>query len=88
MFTLQASFPQLVRGQAVQDKLQVSSVVQKTGIDVNEKGSTVYSAAVATLVNKFGGEVEFIADHPFIFTIEDESTGTLLFTGKVVNPEY
>lgn len=87
MFTQQASFPQLVRGTAVQDRLQVSHVLQKTGIEINEKGSTAYAATVASLVNKFGGEIEFNADRPFLFMIEDETTGTLLFTGKVTKPE-
>lgn len=84
MFTYQASFPLLVRGVAVLDRLQVSSVLQKTGIEVNEKGSTAFAATVATLVNKFGGELEFNADHPFLFMIEDETTGTLIFTGKCI----
>lgn len=87
MFTLQASFPLLVRGAIVQDRLQVSNVLQKTGIEINEKGSTAYAASVASLVNKFGGELQFNADRPFLFMIEDETTGTLLFTGKVTRPE-
>lgn len=87
MFTNQASFPLLARGMDVQDRLQVSSVLQKTGIDVNEKGSTVYAATQISLTNKFGGEIEFNADHPFLFLIEDETTGTLVFSGKVIKPE-
>lgn len=40
------------------------------------------------LINKFGGSDEvFNASHPFLFFIEDESTGTIVFVGKVVNPE-
>ena len=31
---------------------------------------------------------EFIADHPFIFYIEDDITGAKLFAGRVSNPEY
>lgn len=87
IFTLQASFPQLARGSAVQDRLQVSNVLQKTGIEINEKGSTAYAATIASLVNKFGGNVEFKADRPFLFLIEDETTGTLIFSGKVTHPE-
>lgn len=41
------------------------------------------------LVNKFGGEPkEFIADHPFVFYIEDDITGAKLFSGRVSNPNY
>lgn len=86
IFTLQASFPLLARGVKYQDRLQVSNVLQKTGINVNERGSTVYAATQASLTNKFGGDYEFRADHPFMFIIEDESTKTLLFAGKVTNP--
>lgn len=87
MFTLQASFPQLVRGNVVQDRLQVSNVLQRTGIEVNEKGSTAYAATLVSLVNKFGADIEFNADRPFLFLIEDETTSTLIFSGKVTKPE-
>lgn len=77
-----------VRGTAVQDRLQVSNVLQKTGILVNEKGSTAYAATVASLVNKIGtDDIVFNAEHPFLFLIEDETTGTLIFAGKVTRPE-
>lgn len=35
--------------------------------------------------NKIGDQ-EFHADHPFMFYIEDETTGTILFMGRVTNP--
>lgn len=41
-------------------------------------------------MDKFGGGeevVEFIADHPFLFFIEEETAKTTLFVGKVTNPE-
>lgn len=88
IFTSKASFPLLARGANVQDRLQVSQVLQKTGINVNEKGSTVYAATQISLSNKFGNDYEFRADHPFLFLIEDESTNTLLFAGKVISPEF
>lgn len=41
------------------------------------------------LVNKFGGDPkEFIADHPFVFYIEDDTTGAKLFAGRVTDPQY
>lgn len=72
----------------VTNRLQVSQVLQKAGIDVNERGSTVYAATEVTLTNKFGIDYEFHAVHPFFFLIQDETTGNILFSGKVVNPEY
>lgn len=78
----------MARGADSFNRLQVSKVLQKAGIDVNEKGSTVFAATEVVLVNKFGGDTtkEFIANRPFVFFIEDESKGTLLFAGKVADP--
>jgi serpin B len=38
------------------------------------------------LKNKFGGDVYFHAKHPFMFFIQDETTGTVIFVGKLINP--
>lgn len=32
--------------------------------------------------------MEFVADHPFLFYIEDDVTGAKLFTGRVSDPKY
>lgn len=112
MFTLQATFPQLVRGSAVQDRLKVSNVLQKTAIEINEMGCTTayvyhdhffknkfyviflpfysYSAPVARSVNRLSTNIEYIefnVNRPFLFLIEDETTGTLIFSGKITHPE-
>lgn len=89
IFSDSASLPLLSRGSGLSQKLKVSDVIQKSGIIVNEEGSTAFAATEVELVNKFGDNiVEFKADHPFIFLIEEEVTGTLLFAGKVVDPHY
>ncbi|XP_032678780.1 uncharacterized protein LOC116847660 [Odontomachus brunneus] len=65
--------------------LQVSDIVHKTGIEVNENGTIAYAATEVQLGNKIE-EGTFHANHPFVFYIEDESTGTILYMGKVKNP--
>lgn len=68
--------------------LVVSNVIQKAGIEVNEEGSVVTAATEMQFVNKFGGlEESFNASHPFLFFIEDETTGAIVFVGKYVTPE-
>lgn len=69
-------------------KITVSNVLQKAGLEVNEKGSTAYAATDVVLDTRFPGAVNayFNADHPFMFTIINEDTNTLAFLGKLINP--
>jgi serpin B len=85
-FSGQADFS----GMSTQERLFISAVVHKTVVDVNEKGT---EAAAAT---DFGGfsryerpeqPVEFRADHPFVFLIWDGRTKSILFLGRLVNPQ-
>ncbi|TVU46120.1 hypothetical protein EJB05_05638, partial [Eragrostis curvula] len=69
--------------------LHVSSVIHKSFVDVNEEGT---EAAAATALEFVGMSMEvrtttnFVADHPFIFLIREDTTGVMLFVGRVVNP--
>jgi serpin B len=68
--------------------LYIGAVLHKAYVSVNEKGT---EAAAATAVEmSFGGfspsPPSFRADHPFIFLIRENSTGSILFLGRVVNP--
>lgn len=84
-----ASLPGLSRGADVAGKVKVSNILQKAGIDVNEKGTEAYAASVVEIENKFGGALtieEFNVNRPFVFFIEEEATGNILFAGKVHQP--
>jgi serpin B len=72
--------------------LYISRVIHQTFIDVQEEGT---EAAAATIVEMRelsgggGGSVPvFRADRPFLYFIKENSTGALLFMGKVGKPEY
>jgi len=90
MFTDNAVFPLFTTAtdqKATTANFKVSNIKQKAGIRVDEQGSEAFAATVAQIVNKFGAEpAEFLATKPFIFFIEDEATGTVLFAGKVEDP--
>lgn len=86
VFTDQASLPELSGGK--NSTLEVSKILQKAGIEVNEKGTLAFAATEIQLVSKFGIDesTEFNANRPFLFYIKDEDSDALLFVGKVVNP--
>jgi serpin B len=69
-------------------ELSISAVVHKAYVDINEEGT---EAAAATGVGIVATSIEqpppvFKADHPFIFLIRDNQTGSILFLGRVANP--
>lgn len=86
VFTDKASLPELSGGK--NSTLEVSKILQKAGIEVNEKGTLAFAATEIQLVSKFGIDesTEFNANRPFLFYIKDEDSDALLFVGKVVNP--
>jgi len=66
------------------ESLFIDRAVHKAFVDVNEKGT---EAAAATGVGMLQSmPPTFRADHPFVFFIQDDETGNILFMGKVVDP--
>ncbi|WFN36714.1 serpin family protein [Methanomicrobium antiquum] len=73
------------------DDLFISDVVHKAYVDVNEEGTEAAAATGIVFRTTSAGPTdvevpEFLADHPFMFIIEDEESGNILFMGKVSNP--
>ena len=75
------------------EKLYISRVLHKTFIDVSEEGT---EAAAVTAVEISFTSIDpsqptatfFVVDRPFIFSIQENSSGTILFMGKVNRPKY
>lgn len=70
------------------DRLFVSAVAHKAFVDVNEEG-TEAAAATGIMVGTTAMPMEplvFRADHPFLFVIRENKTGSILFIGRVVDP--
>ena len=65
--------------------LFVSDVIHKAFVKVDESGTE--AAAVTLVLVKTKGQIEsFIVDHPFIFLIRDNGSGSILFFGRIVDP--
>jgi serpin B len=68
--------------------LYISDVVHKSFITVDENG-TEAAAATGVIVGTTAMPIdikEMKIDHPFIYFIRDNPTGTILFMGRVLNP--
>jgi len=71
--------------------LFIDDVIHQAFVEVNEEG-TEAAAATAVVMKLSSMPVEepvpvFRADHPFIFLIQDNETGNILFMGRVMNPD-
>jgi serpin B len=87
-FSQQADFS----GMCDQEKLFISAVIHKAFVDVNEEG-TEAAAATAVAMRAMAirpspeEPVEFRADRPFVFLIRDQRTDSILFLGRLANPQ-
>jgi serpin B len=85
-FSSDADFSRMV---AV-ERVSLSSVVHKAYVDVNEKGAEAAAATgigVVPVMAQFPPVPVFRADHPFFFLIRDNGTGSLLFAGRLSDPQ-
>ncbi len=80
-FSKQADFT----GMTGSRDLVIDDVIHKAFVDVNEEGT---EAAAATAEMMFGTSMppQFVANRPFLFLIRENSTGTILFMGRVMDP--
>ncbi|XP_024625270.1 serpin-ZX isoform X2 [Medicago truncatula] len=76
----------------ISQELSVTSIFQKSFIELNEEGTKAAAVTVSVLCgcSRYSPPppppIDFVADHPFLFLIREEFSGTILFVGKVVNP--
>ena len=66
--------------------LRVKDVIHKAFIEVDEKGTEATAVTVVISNTATAMHPEFVADHPFLFLIRDNLTGSILFLGRLVKP--
>jgi serpin B len=69
-------------------ELFISAVIHKAFVDVNEEGTEAAAATgvVISLASAVPNRVVFRADHPFVFLIRDNRSGSILFLGRLTQP--
>lgn len=74
-------------GMATREKLYITAVLHKAFVDVNEAGTeAAASTAIVIGTRSLPPSANFHADHPFLFLIRDNQSGSILFVGRVSNP--
>ena len=65
--------------------LFINRVIHSTFVEVNEEGTEAAAITIVELEPTFegGGLINFRADKPFMFVIRENSTGAILFMGKM-----
>ena len=70
----------------------ISRVIHQSFIDVQEEGTEAAAATIVEMreLSAGGGAsaIPFKADRPFLYLIKENSTGAIVFIGKVGKPEY
>ncbi|KAK5650727.1 hypothetical protein RI129_001756 [Pyrocoelia pectoralis] len=65
--------------------VRITEILQKTFIEVNERGATAAAATESTAEFLSVPKETFIADHPFLFFLKHDKYG-ILFVGRYINP--
>lgn len=70
------------------DWLFIGGVIHKAFVEVNEEGTETAAATAAAMM---GGGMPpqppvFRADHPFLFLIQENHSGSILFMGRITDP--
>lgn len=67
----------------------ISFVLQKTFVDVNEKGTEAAAVTVVGIETTAGdSSIPFNANKPFLFLITEKNTNSICFIGKINMPTY
>jgi len=78
-------------GMTEKRELYISAVIHKAYIDVNEEGTEAAAATGVVISRALAAQrpqppIVFRADHPFVFLIRDNRSGSILFMGRVTDP--
>ncbi len=68
-------------------KLWISQIKHKAFVEVNEEGTEAAAVTAVEMATKsISMDPVFRADHPFIFIIRENATGSILFMGRMSDP--
>jgi serine protease inhibitor len=66
--------------------LHISAAIHQSFVEVNEEGTEAAAATGISVGATSLPPVSFVANHPFLFVIHDNVTGSILFMGRLADP--
>ncbi|KAH0864640.1 hypothetical protein HID58_081851 [Brassica napus] len=88
-FTRGGSLTEMVDFPTMAENLYISSILHKAFIEVDEEGTEAATVSFADLLTCSACQSrkpDFIADHPFLFTVREDKSGVVVFMGQVLDP--
>ncbi|KFK32593.1 hypothetical protein AALP_AA6G263600 [Arabis alpina] len=86
-FTSGGNLTEMVDSPTIGEDLYVSSIIHKACIEVDEEGTEAAAVSVGfAMYMCLRQNPDFIADHPFLFTVREDRSGVILFMGQVLDP--
>ncbi|CAA7047979.1 unnamed protein product [Microthlaspi erraticum] len=58
----------------------------KACVEIDEEGAETAAATLTFKGRMLAKGIDFVADHPFLFLIREDETGTVLFVGQIFDP--
>lgn len=75
-------------GLTTREQVYIRAVLHKAFVEVNEAGTeAAASTAVVIEARSLPPPATFHADHPFLYLIRDNATGSILFVGRLADPQ-
>lgn len=88
---MESAFQENANFDSISEDIYVSLVLHKAKIEVDEQGTKAAAVTVIAMQNCEAvmekKVVNFIADRPFYYVLQDTETGVILFMGRVNNLE-
>ena len=80
-------FTEMIESPISGDLLYIQNILQNSFIEADgrEQATSSVPCASPSLTAGVGGELTFIADHPFMFIVEETVSEAAILTGAVLN---
>ncbi|CAH8384355.1 unnamed protein product [Eruca vesicaria subsp. sativa] len=71
---------------AFEGSLVSNALYHKACVEIDEEGAEAAATTFCMRISYTKASLDFVADHPFLFLIRENKTGTVLFVGQIFDP--